>query len=163
MWLRNGNESESANDFSPLRDDDSDSEDSDVEEDAYRPFTPGSMLKLGACALCRFNLDLWQRWARDELVQLVIERITDDLCYLGRFGLYLSSCRSLSRHVVPGILNNFSEIVLTPDYFCPLMGMCEPIGFLPLDASDDIEKILADKPAYLQNDDFIDKLYEKLA
>ena len=87
----------------------------------------------------------------------------DDFCYVGRFGLYLNSCRRFSRHYVPGVLDNLSEIVLTPDYFCPLMGMCEPRSFMTLDAYDDIERILAEKPDYLMNDDFINNLYAEMA
>jgi sphingomyelin phosphodiesterase len=82
---------------------------------------------------------------------------------MGRFTLYLNSCKGFSRHFVPGLLDNLSELVLTPDYFCPLIGACEPNPiFMPMSANDDILKILADKPDYLKDDDFVDKLYESM-
>ena len=60
-------------------------------------------------------------------------------------------------------MDNLSEIILSPDYFCPLMNMCEPDNFfMPIDVQNDIEKILVDKPAYLEDDDFIDKIYENV-
>ena len=60
-------------------------------------------------------------------------------------------------------MENLSEIVLDPDFICPLMNFCEPVSyFMPIDAQNDIEKILADKPAYLKDDDFIDNLYESV-
>ena len=43
------------------------------------------------------------------------------------------------------------------------MGMCESRSFATLDAYDDIERILAEKPEYLKNDDFLDNLYLELA
>ena len=58
-------------------------------------------------------------------------------------------------------MENLSEIVLTPDYFCPMVGVCEKI-YEPLIADDYIEEILSDKPEYLMADDFVDSLYEEI-
>lgn len=94
---------------------------------------------------------------------MVLEYLTDDLCFIGRFNLYMNNCRGFSRHFVPGLLDNLSELVLTPEYFCPLMGLCDPNPiYEPLDAEIYVKQILADKPAYLQGDDFIDKLYQEI-
>lgn len=43
------------------------------------------------------------------------------------------------------------------------MGVCESLPtYQPLDAGDYVEQILADKPDYLKNDDFIDNLYAEI-
>ena len=82
-------------------------------------------------------------------------------CYVGRFQLYMSSCQKFSQHFVPGLLENLSEIFLTPDYICSTMNMCEKHpAYEPMNADDDIFKILSDKPDYLKNDDFINNLYQ---
>lgn len=95
---------------------------------------------------------------------MLVERAADNMCYMGRFSLYLDSCKGFSRHIVPGLLDNLSEIVLTPDYLCSYMSGCEAQHptFEPILAHDYIEEILKDKPDYLKNDDFIDNLYEKM-
>ena len=118
---------------------------------------------MGACSFCRINIDLWNKSAKNELFQVVLERMMDDFCYVGRFSLYLSSCKRFSQHFVPGLLENLSEIILTPDYICSTMGMCERHpAYEPMNADDYIRAILSDKPDYLKNDDFIDKLYEQI-
>ena len=106
---------------------------------------------------------MWNRSAKNELFQVVLERMMDDFCYLGRFSLYLTSCKRFSQHFVPGLLENLSEIILTPDYICSTMGMCERHpAYEPMNADDYIREILSDKPEYLKNNDFIDKLYEEM-
>ena len=122
----------------------------------------GSAIAKGACQLCKLQVSWWNKFARDEMFQMVIERLSDDLCYVGRFSLYLNSCSGFSKHIIPGLFANLSEVVLTPDYFCPFMNICKPEqSYQVLNAFDYIEQILSDKPDYLKGDNFIDNIYEK--
>ena len=116
------------------------------------------------CSLCRMNINVLNKAAQNNLLQMLVERAVDNMCYVGRFSLYLESCRGFSRHIVPGLLDNLSQIVLTPDYLCAYMNGCQAShsSFEPILAHDYIEEILKDKPDYLKNDDFIDNLYEKM-
>ena len=116
------------------------------------------------CSLCRMNIGVLNKAAQNNLLQMLVERAADNMCYMGRFSLYLDSCKGFSRHIVPGLLDNLSEIVLTPDYLCSYMSGCEASHptFEPILAHDYIETILADKPDYLKNDDFIDNLYKEM-
>ena len=55
---------------------------------------------------------------------------------------------------------NLSEVILTPEWFCPFMGICDgDEQYSKITADSYIEQILSDKPEYLMNDDYIDKLY----
>ena len=86
----------------------------------------------------------------------------DDFCYVSRFSLYLTSCKRFSQHFVPGLMENLSEIILTPDYICSTIGSCEKQPkYEPMNADDYIRGILAEKPDYLKDNDFIDKLYKE--
>ena len=45
------------------------SDDSDTYNMEFRErLWHGSLIKSGACHLCRFNIGLWNKWAQDELV-----------------------------------------------------------------------------------------------
>ena len=112
----------------------------DEEEEEFQPVTPFSLLARGTCSFCRWNLKFWNKTAKAELFQSLAETFFDNMCYVGRFSLYLNSCKGFSRHYVPGLLDNLSEIVLTPDYMCPLMGFCEANpSYEPMIAGDYIE------------------------
>ena len=65
---------------------------------------------------------------------------------------------------VPVIMDQLAELFLSPDYFCEVKtSACDPWVLKPLELDSYERIILDDKPAYLQNNDFIDNLYAEIA
>lgn len=52
---------------------------------------------------------------------------------------------------------------LVPDFFCEeIMPYCDTDFYKPLNVTDFIDDILKDKPAKIQNDDYLQKIYETI-
>jgi hypothetical protein len=64
------------------------------------------------------------------------------------------------------IVSNLLKLNLQSDYMCTnVLGQCASTDshYQTLDPEDYVTKMLADKPAFLANDDFIDNLYKEIA
>lgn len=63
----------------------------------------------------------------------------------------------------PTILTSLSDFLLSPDYSCyQEFGACERQWYYPEVADDAVSRIMASKPEYLQNDDFLEYMYQEI-
>ena len=71
----------------------------------------------------------------------------------------IGAVKDMGEFLVPSILSS----TLHPNYFCSRMvGFCAKPNYKTSKSSKFIDRILAEKPAKIQNNDFISKLYEEM-
>lgn len=69
----------------------------------------------------------------------------------------------ISNAYIKPLMENFKKKTFNPSYFCEvLVPICQESQFEVLKVEDYTNRILSDKPESIQNNDFIDKLYQKI-
>ena len=70
-------------------------------------------------------------------------------------------CSGAIRDMAKIVVYNMRHSIFNPDYFCSRsIGVCSTPVFKTLMPEDYVNRVLADKPEFLKNNDFHDKLYD---
>lgn len=73
-------------------------------------------------------------------------------------------CKAISKAYVSMIMTNLKVKTFEPNYFCEIfLGVCKPKHYKFLDPKDDAKRILADKPDFIKDNNYINKLYAEIA
>lgn len=73
-------------------------------------------------------------------------------------------CRGFVNSLAPVIIQNLEALIATPQYICTeLVSVCEQKYYDDLDPTQYVKEMLADKPAVIANDSFVDDLYQEIA
>ena len=116
---------------------------------------------VASCAGCQGGMKLVQKLLRDEWVQVAVERLFDDLCWLATSAIDHTTCSLYVLQAAPTIMNQLSEFLLSPEYTCEVeLGYCAIANYKKLSPLDFAQEILSTKPAYLASDNYIDFLYK---
>jgi len=72
-------------------------------------------------------------------------------------------CYLTSKAYVSVVMTNFKKKTFEPNYFCSMfLPICKPSKYTFLDPKADAKQILADKPEFIKNNDFINNLYKEI-
>lgn len=78
--------------------------------------------------------------------------------------MYKPACSGVVYGLGDFIIQNALAVDLNPGFFCSqTLELCTESEYKLLPPEDYINRILADKPASIANDDFIDNLYAEIA
>lgn len=78
--------------------------------------------------------------------------------------MYEAACNGFVHELGDVVVQNALVIDLNPGFFCSqTLELCTDSDYKLLPPEDYIDRILADKPASIANDDFIDNLYAEIA
>lgn len=94
----------------------------------------------------------------------LIEQVADYVCanYVKVFNDEI--CHGAVSEMTEIIVPVISQSLLDPDYFCSeFLGQCDSTNYYMFDAENYTDNLLKTKPANIQNDDYVNKLYQSVA
>ena len=120
------------------------------------------------CQACDFSLMGVRKFVSNSWLEEMAVDSATAFCY---FFLPLAGYSNRSRHCKP-IIRQFldpgivalADYVITKDRVCnEVMGFCHSPTIRQIPIEEAVEKILADKPDLIKNDDFLQNLYDEVA
>ena len=120
------------------------------------------------CQACAFSLKgVSKIISNGWLEEMTVDSLTA-FCYLflpmAGYSNRSRHCKPLIRQFLDPGLVALSEYVMTKDRVCnEVMGFCHSPTIRQIPIEEAVEKILADKPDLIKNDDFLQNLYDEIA
>lgn len=72
-------------------------------------------------------------------------------------------CEIISIAYVRMVMTNLKKKTFEPNYFCEMfLGVCKPEHYKFLDPKDDEKRILADKPDFIKDNNYVNELYKEI-
>lgn len=128
-----------------------------------KEFNLNSVLNGGlGCDLCRLSVGSFDETFKSRLVTDALEGIGVQGC---------NQIMSKNTTICPGIVKMMGDVIvptltkfaLSPDYVCnKLVQSCNDVDFRILTRESYVDRVLADKPNHIQDNDFVNKLYKQM-
>ncbi|CDW80649.1 saposin b domain-containing protein [Stylonychia lemnae] len=119
-----------------------------------------SIISTLTCDACWIATDLFHDLVSNYIVQDLVETAGILVCSTD---LSFSICRGYVNSLKDVVIKQLEGIITSPKYLCTdALNICEQKYFELLDPNDFTGKMLADKPNVIQNDDFMNNLYETI-
>ena len=97
-------------------------------------------------------------------MQHLVEQLESDICWLGSSIIDHDTCSLYGVQAAPAVMNNLAAFIVSPEYTCEVeFDYCNFQNYKKLEPHTYSERVLATKPAFLANDDFIDNMYKEIA
>lgn len=94
----------------------------------------------------------------------LIEQVADYVCANDIQNLNNTVCHGAVSEMTEIIVPVITESLLNPEYFCSeFLGQCDSSNYYLFDAENYTDTLLKTKPANIQNDDYVNKLYQSIA
>ena len=114
-----------------------------------------------SCQLCRFGTKGIDWLLETDLMVEALERAAIEYCAAGMEKREV--CMGAVYDMGPIVASELVNSVFEPKYFCSrIVGFCSRPVFKTLESSDYVEKVIADKPAEIQNNDFVENIYNEI-
>jgi sphingomyelin phosphodiesterase len=112
------------------------------------------------CSMCHESIKAFDFVADSAFVRDAIYTIGVPICSIFiDYNVCSGSVREMSKLVIHQAVSG----VLTPEYSCArLMGFCNSPKYRTLDSQDYIDRVLADKPELIKDNDFVNQQYKKI-
>ena len=131
--------------------------------DHIQQFFKGRIGDFIGCQVCWYAVDEVNQIVSNMLIRSIIE---DGAVLACSAFLNWSTCAGFVNNFADLIENNLIKLNLQNNYFCTqVLDLCPSwdSNYNVLNPNDWSDKMLADKPVLIQNDDFIDNLYKEIA
>ena len=117
------------------------------------------MYKLG-CDGCKSTMGAVGGILQTRVVMDTIEGFAEQICH-SVVKKNITVCPGAVRIMGDVILPALTRLVLSPDYMCnKIVGICKDTTYEVIDYSEYVHRILKDKPDFLNDNDYINKLYK---
>lgn len=112
------------------------------------------------CGACRLGMSTFDYVLDSALVRGTLEFIGTVAC---SFFIDYRVCYGAVNEMTEVLVPQMVDFVLTPAFSCArLMGFCSAPKWKTLDAQEYIDRILADKPEFLKDNDYVNQQYKKI-
>lgn len=120
----------------------------------------GAFNAVAKCKACEVGVKKVQSAFLDDFVQNLVVRGFDDVCWLLGSVLTYDACSLYVEQAAPSILENLAGLIVSPEYSCEVeLHFCNREWYSVDTVEAYAQRILKDKPAALQDDDFMNQLY----
>ena len=115
------------------------------------------------CTMCKISVSSFDLFLTERSTEDMLEETAEIIC-----GKYVTDDKAVCKGAVTEmgdiIIPVLSQSIFSPDYFCgEFLGYCSTPSFYTFYAEEWVDKLLLTKPEFLKNNDYMNKIYDKIA